>query len=126
MNTTSPNSAEVDTATNDIQRQPTSTDSMKSYMDDPLFKVDTDVLTTDRVSVQTPTDPPRQRESKNIQDATYIRLDGVTADEFTDDEQSDLLSTIVTELLLNYNAGLENIEMIGNDVDVIEVHDNVE
>jgi len=95
-------------------------------MDDPLFKVDTDVLTTDRVSVQTPTDPPRQRESKNIQDATYIRLDGVTADEFTDDEQSDLLSTIVTELLLNYNAGLENIEMIGNDVDVIEVHGDVE
>jgi len=95
-------------------------------MDDPLFKVDTDVLTTDRVSVQTPTDPPRQLESKNIQDATYIRLDGVTADEFTDDEQSDLLSTIVTELLLNYNAGLENIEMIGNDVDVIEVHGDVE
>lgn len=95
-------------------------------MDDELFKVDTDTLTTDRVAVDTAQDPPEEPESKNFSKATYIRLDGIRPSDFTDDEQTDFISTIITELLINYNSGVENVEMIDETVSVIEVHDDME
>lgn len=105
---------------------------MSSANSELVFDGDTDVLgdnftddESDSEPEATPDGPP-SRPQMDGSGSTYIRLRGFKEGDLTDSGKNELLRTLTTELLTKYDVPLEGADIVPEDVQVIEVHDDVD
>jgi hypothetical protein len=59
--------------------------------------------------------------SQSFGNSTYIRCEGFTPDELGDEGKQELVKMVSTELLLNYDVGVSNVQILEEGTTVIEI-----